>query len=129
MNLYGVALLPLLKRMHEAVPHVLAPTYMDDTAAAGKAVHNAACLSYLLHHGPRHGYFPDPGKSWYICKVEDEAVPQQAFEANDLDIQQYSHGQRYFGWLHWEQCKQNRLAWQHGEHVGCRSGNAGPPGR
>jgi hypothetical protein len=60
MNLYGVTLLPFLKRMHEAVPNALVPAYADDTAAAGKAVHN---LSYLLHHGPRYGYFPDPGKS------------------------------------------------------------------
>jgi hypothetical protein len=100
MNFYGVALLPLLKRMHEAVPDVLAPSYADDTAAAGKAVHNAVCLSYLLRHGPRYGYFPDPGKSWYVCKVEDEAVAQQAFEANDLDIQ-YSCGQRYLGGFIW----------------------------
>jgi hypothetical protein len=61
MNLYGVALLPLLKRMHEAVPGALALAYADDTAAAGKAMHNAACFSYLLRHGPRYGYFPDPG--------------------------------------------------------------------
>jgi hypothetical protein len=74
MNLYGVAHLPLLKRMHEAVPDALALAYMDDTAAAGKAVHNVACLSYLLRHGPRYGCFPDPGKSWYVCKAEDEAV-------------------------------------------------------
>ena len=40
MNLYGLALLPLLKRMQAAVPDVLAPAYADDTAAAGKAVHN-----------------------------------------------------------------------------------------
>jgi hypothetical protein len=74
MNLYGVALLPLLKRMHEAVPDALAPAYTDDTAAASKAVHYAASLSYLLQHGPRYGYFPDPGKSWYVCKVEDKVV-------------------------------------------------------
>ncbi len=96
MNLYGVTLLPLLKRMQAAVPDALAPTYTDDTAAAGKAVHNAVCLSFLLHHGPRYGYFPDSGKSWYICKAEDEAVTRQAFKANDLDIQ-YSCGQRYLG--------------------------------
>jgi hypothetical protein len=87
MNLYGVALLPLLKRMQEAFPDVLAPTYADDTAAARQIVHNVACLSYLLRHGPRYGCFPDPGKSWYICKVEDKALAQQAFKANDLDIQ------------------------------------------
>jgi hypothetical protein len=74
MNLYGVALLPLLKRMQAAVPDALAPIYVDDTAAAGKAAHNAACLSFLLCHGPRYGYFLNPGKSWYICKAEDEAV-------------------------------------------------------
>ena len=43
-----VTLLPLLKRMQMAVPDALAPAYADDTAAAGKAVHNAACLSYLF---------------------------------------------------------------------------------
>jgi hypothetical protein len=35
-------------------------------------------------------------KSWYICKVEDKAIAQQAFKANELDIQ-YSRGQRYLG--------------------------------
>jgi hypothetical protein len=74
MNLYGFALLPLHKRMHVAVPDALAPAYVDDTAAAGQAVHNLACLNYLLHYGPRYGYFPNPGKSWYICKAEDKAV-------------------------------------------------------
>ena len=89
--------LPLLKRMQAvAVPYALAPAYADDTAAAGKAMHNAACLSFLLRHGPRYGYFPDPGKSWYIYKAEDKEVARQAFEVNDLDIQ-YSHGQRYLG--------------------------------
>ncbi len=66
-----VALMPLLKRMQVAVPDVLAPAYTDDTAAASKAMHNVACLSYLLHHGPRYGYFPNPGKSWYMYKAED----------------------------------------------------------
>jgi hypothetical protein len=86
-----------LKRMQVAVPDALAPAYADDTVAASKAVHNEECLSYMLRHGPRWwGYFPDPGKSWHICKVEDEAVARQAFQANDLDIQ-YSRRQRYLG--------------------------------
>ncbi len=127
MNLYGVTLLPLLKRMHEAVPDALAPAYADDTATAGKAVHNAACLSYLLCHGPRYGYFHDPGKFWYVCKVKDETVAQRAFKANDLDIQ-YSRRQRYLGGFIGSN-EQNGLAWQHGDHMGCRSGNAGPPGQ
>ena len=52
--------------MQAAVPNALAPAYTDDTAAAGKAVHNVAFLSFLLRHGPMYGYFSDPGKSWYI---------------------------------------------------------------
>jgi hypothetical protein len=97
MNLYGVAAhLSLLKRMRVSVPDALAPAFADGTAAAGKAVHNVACLSYLVRHRPRYGYFPEPGKSWYICKAEDKAVARHAFEANDLDIQ-YSRGQRYLG--------------------------------
>ena len=63
MNLYGVALLPLLKIMQVTVPDALAPAYVDGTAATRKAVLNVACLSYLLCPGPRYGYFPDPGKS------------------------------------------------------------------
>ncbi len=82
--------------MQVKVPDALAPAYVDDTAAAGKAVQNAVYLSYLLCRGPRHGYFPNPGKSWYICKAEDKVVTQQAFEAHDLDIQ-ISCGQRYLG--------------------------------
>jgi hypothetical protein len=49
-----------------------------------------------LRHGPWYGYFPNPRKTWYICKAEDKAVALQVFEANDLAIQ-YSCGQRYLG--------------------------------
>jgi hypothetical protein len=44
--------------------------------------------------GLQYGYFPEPGKSYYICKAEDEDAARQAFESFGLDIN-YSRGQHY----------------------------------
>jgi hypothetical protein len=52
MNIYGVVLLPLLKRMRVAIPDALAPAYVDDAAAAGKAVHNWRVLVTYYALGP-----------------------------------------------------------------------------
>jgi hypothetical protein len=43
-----------------------------------------------------YSYFPEPGKSHYICKVEDEPIAWQAFESLGLEIN-YLRGQRYLG--------------------------------
>jgi hypothetical protein len=49
-----------------------------------------------MTHGPAIGYYPEPSKSWYICKAEDEEVARQAFEAEGLTIK-YTRGQKYLG--------------------------------
>ena len=95
-SLYGVALMPLASKMREAIPDALQPWYCDDAGAAGKAMPNARCLDFLMKFGPAYGYFPEPGKSHYICKVEDEPAAHQAFEGIGLEIN-YSRGQRYLG--------------------------------
>jgi hypothetical protein len=46
--------------------------------------------------GPTYGYFPEPSKSYYICKAEDEDAAHVAFESYGLKIN-YSRGQRYLG--------------------------------
>ncbi len=96
MSLYGVVLMPLASKMREAISEALQPWYCDDTGAAGKALPNACCLDFLVKFGPQYGYFPEPGKSYYICKAEDEDVACQAFESFGLEIN-YSRGQRYLG--------------------------------
>ncbi len=96
MSLYGVALMPLASRMRETIPEALQPWYCDDAGAAGKALPNARCLDFLVKFGPQYGYFPEPGKSYYICKAEDKEAARQAFESFGLDIN-YSRGQRYLG--------------------------------
>ena len=92
MSLYGVALMPLASRMRETIPKALQPWYCDNAGAAG----NAQCLDFLVKFGPQYGYFPKPGKSYYICKAEDEDTARQAFASFGLDIN-YSRGQRYLG--------------------------------
>ena len=47
-----------------------------------------------MKFGPQYGYFPEPGKSYYVCKAEDEDAAHQAFDSYGLDIN-YSRGQRY----------------------------------
>ena len=92
MSLYRVALMPLASRMRETIPKALQPWYCDNAGAAG----NAQCLDFLVKFGPQYGYFPKPGKSYYICKAEDEDTARQAFASFGLDIN-YSRGQRYLG--------------------------------
>ncbi|KAL3826902.1 hypothetical protein ACHAXA_000870, partial [Cyclostephanos tholiformis] len=72
MSLYDVALTPLAFKMQEAIPKALQPLFCDNAGAAGKALPNSHCLDFLMKFGPSYGYFPEPGKSHYICKVEDK---------------------------------------------------------
>jgi hypothetical protein len=96
MSLYGVALMPLASKMREDFPEALQPWYCNNAGAAGKALPNAQCLNFLVKFGPPYCYFPEPGKSYYICKAEDEPAARQAFESFGLEIN-YSRGQRYLG--------------------------------
>jgi hypothetical protein len=86
MSLYGVALMPLASRMRKTIPKALQPWYCDNAGAAGKMLPNAQCLDFLVKFGPQYGYFPKPGKSYYICKAEDEDTARLAFASFGLDI-------------------------------------------
>ncbi len=96
MSLYGVALMPLVSKMGEAIPKALQPWYWDNAGTAGKALLNACCLDFLVKFGWQYGYFPEPGKLYYICKVEDDDDTHQAFEGIGLKIN-YLIGRRYLG--------------------------------
>ncbi len=93
MNLYGVVLLPLAERMWTDIPSSLQPWYAGNTGAAGDAASNVECLRYLIQHGPRYGYFVEPAKSTYICKLADEAIAREAFASHGLVIG-FSQGER-----------------------------------
>ena len=67
-------MLPLAETMRRNIPTTLQPRFADNSASGGTAKDNAACLQYLIEHGPQYGYFPNPAKSWYIFKEADEPV-------------------------------------------------------
>jgi hypothetical protein len=50
MQAYGIALMPLCRRMNEHLPGVLKPWYADDASSIGTASDNAKCLAYLVQH-------------------------------------------------------------------------------
>jgi hypothetical protein len=52
MSLYGVALMPLAFKMHEAIPKALQPWYCNNASVAGKAMPNAWCLDFHVKFGP-----------------------------------------------------------------------------
>ncbi len=90
-SLYGVVPMPLVSKMHEVIPKALQPWYCNDAGAAGKAMPNSWCL-IIVKLGPPYGYFPMPGKLYYVCKAEDEPAACQAFESFGLKIN-YLRGQ------------------------------------
>ena len=94
MSLYEVALMLLVSRMLEAILKALQPWYFKDAGAAGKALSNAPCLDFLVKFGPQYGYFPEPSKSYFVCKAEDKDTAHQAFESFGLNIN-CARGQRY----------------------------------
>ena len=94
--IYGVGMLPLAEGMQNAIPESLQPWFADESSSGVIAIHNAACLNYLLEHGPRYGYFPSPSKSWYICKEIDEPAAIDAFEQFNLPIKM-NRGHAYLG--------------------------------
>jgi hypothetical protein len=96
MSLYRVALMPLASRMRETIPEALQPWYCNNADVACMALHNACCLDFLVKFGPQYGFFPEPGKLYFICKAEDEEAARQAFESFGLKIN-YLRGQRYLG--------------------------------
>ncbi len=96
MSLYGVALLPLATKMREQFPTALQPWFADDLGAAGEARVNAGCLDFLVKFGPKYGYYANPSKSHYICKLEDESKTKLEFDLLGLEIN-FSRGERYLG--------------------------------
>jgi hypothetical protein len=89
MSLYSIALMPLVSMMHDEIPdEALQPWYCNDAGAAGKALPNTQCLNFLVKFGPPYGYFPEPSKSYCICKAEDEPAAHQAFKSFVLKITQ-----------------------------------------
>ena len=54
-KLYAIGPMPLYEKMRAEVPEVLQLWFADYSGAAGKAVHNAKYLEFLMFRGPKYG--------------------------------------------------------------------------
>ena len=54
-------------------------------------------MAYLVEHGLPYGYLPEPDKSLYVCKGDDEAVAQAPFAWIGVNALSYVRGHRYSG--------------------------------
>ena len=105
MVLYGIALAPLIDPLCNTEPDLVQPFFADDGALCGPSQAVGWAMHFLQEHGPTHGYFPEPEKSYIICRDSHLAVAQQ----NLLDFSlRYSNGQRYLGGL---------LSWHLGRQI------------
>ena len=59
-------------------------------------VWNAACLNYLVRHGPWYGYFVEMDKSYNVCQEEDKATTWEAFATLELNMN-FVQGRQYIG--------------------------------
>ena len=93
---YPITMLPLAEKIWCKIPSTLQLWFTDDSASGGAAKDKDACVNHLMEHGPQYGYFPSPGKYWYICKEADEPLAREAFQQFNLPIQ-ITRGHNYLG--------------------------------
>ena len=95
MEIYGIALTPLLKHLAtcypERDPKMVA--FADDLTSTGKLSKLRSWWKILLDVRPKHGYFPKPSKTILIVKPEYESKSVEVF--NNTNIKVASSGQRH----------------------------------
>ena len=71
---YGIGVLPLIKDLRRAHPHVTQPWYADDAGTGPKFEEIIDHFRDLQLRGPAWGYYPEPTKS--ILVVAKMNVPR-----------------------------------------------------
>ena len=93
-TLYGVEILPLIRKLKELHIHCVQPWYADDMAMHGHVNDITDIMHLLLKEGPQRGYFPEPAKSICICDLQTQNRVRPFLEEFKF---QYKEGYRYLG--------------------------------
>ncbi|EJK63533.1 hypothetical protein THAOC_15800, partial [Thalassiosira oceanica] len=96
MDIYGIALLPMVELLREAEPDLLQPWYADDGSGYGKLVRQRNVYKRLEQIGPDFGYFPAGAKCWLTVPKRREEEVKQYLADNGLPWQ-VTQGKRYVG--------------------------------
>jgi hypothetical protein len=94
MFLYGIAILPLIRRCNMDGPECRQVWYADDSSAAGRLTRIRQWLDVLITDGPSFGYFPEPAKSYLIVRPRYVQLAKKIFRGVPVKIVQ---GQRFLG--------------------------------
>ncbi len=102
MILYGLALTPLIDRIHTEHSSIffsenfLDPWYADDATIVATVSNTITIIKAIQNLGPVYGYFIQPEKSVHICSKDQISKTKPQFQAANLNFQ-YVEGARYLG--------------------------------
>ena len=97
MHFYGLALMPLIRKLRE--PHkCVQSVYADDAACCGSLQDLKSWTDNLISFGKYYGYFPEPSKSRILVKDEFIEKAERIFEGYGL---KFVSGSRYLGVFFW----------------------------
>ncbi|KAL7463415.1 hypothetical protein ACHAXS_003796, partial [Conticribra weissflogii] len=102
MILYGLALTPLINRIHTEHSSIflsenfLDPWYADDATIVASVTDTIIIVQEIQKLGPIYGYFIQPEKSFHICSSSQISKSKPLFAAANLHFQ-YVQGTRYLG--------------------------------
>eukprot|EP00978_Attheya_sp_CCMP212_P035431 scaffold154276_cov33-Attheya_sp.AAC.2 len=92
--IYGMGLLPLIRRLKREVDDVSQPWYADDAGAGGKFDRIKVYFEKLEEYGPKYGYFPEASKSISIVREHNVERAKEYFAEMKFTIKS---GYRYLG--------------------------------
>ena len=84
MAMYGIAILPLITRLHN--DSMTQKWYADDGSVVGKLKDFRALFDKLTQLGPKYGYFVNPPKCQLIIKPGGERQESTVFAGTNVEI-------------------------------------------
>ena len=100
MFLYGMGILPLIRKLKQLHVDCIQPWFADDAAALGEWYRLVLLYEDLLLYGKGYGYFPNPVKCKVVVHPGHEALAHEFFNVHRRLGFEICTGTRYLGgWI------------------------------
>ena len=100
MFLYGIGILPLIRKLKQLHVDCIQPWFADDAAALGEWYRLVLLYEDLLLYGKGYGYFPNPVKCKVVVHPGHEALAHEFFNVHRSLGFEICTGTRYLGgWI------------------------------
>jgi hypothetical protein len=80
MILYGIRMLPLIRKLKVEFPNLYQPWYADDAGAAGGFEEIHSMFDRLVELGQKYGYYPEQSKSIIVVSNKNLSRALEFFE-------------------------------------------------